>query len=69
MGSLFGTPAAPSVPPPPPAPPMFANNQLAGTSVAQQAAAANGQGSDRTVASSPLGASAPSTAKTTLGAG
>ncbi len=69
MGSLFSTPSAPAVPPPPPAPPMFASNQGAGTSVAQQAAAAEGQGSDRTVTSTPLGAAAPSTAKNTLGAG
>lgn len=69
MGSLFGAPAAPAVPPPPPAPPMFASNQLAGNSVAQQAAAAEGQGGDRTVTSSPLGAPAAPVAKTTLGAG
>lgn len=69
MGSLFGAPSAPAVPPPPPAPPMFASNQLAGNSVAQQAAAAEGQGGDRTVTSSPLGASPGATAKNTLGAG
>jgi hypothetical protein len=71
MGSLFSPPGAPPPPAPPPAPPMFANpaNQAAGASVAQQAAAVNGQGSDGTIASSPNGAATANTSKPTLGSG
>ena len=67
MGFLSAPKLAP--PPPPPTPPTMASPivQESASQTAARAAAAEGQGFNDTVKSSPEGAPAPSLAKATLG--
>jgi len=72
MGMLFsGPPKAPSAPIPPPAahPATLGSTQvqLQGQSSLKAGAAAEGQGFDDTIKTSPQGLKAPNTAKTLLG--
>jgi hypothetical protein len=71
MGALFsGPPKAPVIPVQPPAAhPATLANSTTDTAMMNQkraAAAAEGMGMDNTIATSPQGAAAPSTAKATL---
>lgn len=70
MGFLMPKVSAPDIPPPPPAanPPTIADPAVAAAGNAQRAgaAAAEGQGFDGTVQTSPMGAPAAATAMKSL---